>query len=117
MEVLVTAEFEGWYGELSDADAGAVNRIVGLLEARGVALGTPHSSQIKGSKNALRELRVQSGGRPIRIFYFFDTGRDAVLLIAGDKTGNDLFYEEMIPRADALATQHLTDTKGKKPPE
>jgi hypothetical protein len=38
--------------------------VVGLLEAKGLALGYPHSSAIEGSRHALRELRVQSGGRP-----------------------------------------------------
>ncbi|GJE02992.1 hypothetical protein GMJLKIPL_4943 [Methylobacterium isbiliense] len=50
----------------------------------------------------MRELRVQSGGAPIRIFYAFDPRRTAILLIGGDKTGGDRFYDEMIPTADRL---------------
>ena len=50
----------------------------------------------------MRELRVQSGGRPIRIFYAFDPRRSAILLIGGDKTGDGRFYERMIPIADKL---------------
>ena len=42
----------------------------------------------------MRELRVQSGGRPIRVFYAFDPRRMAILLIGGDKTGDDRFYDE-----------------------
>jgi hypothetical protein len=49
----------------------------------------------------MRELRVQSGGRPLRVFYAFDPRRSAILLIGGDKTGDDRFYERMIPIADA----------------
>ena len=37
----------------------------------------------------------------------FDPRRTAILLIGGDKTGNDRFYEEMIPVADALYDQHI----------
>jgi hypothetical protein len=54
----------------------------------------------------MRELRVQSGGRPLRVFYAFDPRRSAILLIGGDKTGDGRFYERMIPIADALL-RHL----------
>ena len=36
----------------------------------------------------MRELRVQSGGKPPRGFYAFDPRRAAILLIGGDKTGD-----------------------------
>jgi len=55
----------------------------------------------------MRELRVQHQGRPYRIFYAFDPERKAILLIAGDKTGDDRFYQRMIPRADRLYDEHL----------
>jgi hypothetical protein len=50
----------------------------------------------------MRELRVQSGGKPLRIFYAFDPRRTAILLIGGDKTGDDRFYEKYISIADQL---------------
>ena len=50
----------------------------------------------------MRELRVQSGGRPLRAFYALDPRRSAILLIGGDKTGDKRFYETMIPVADRL---------------
>jgi hypothetical protein len=53
---------------------------VGVLADRGVALGYPRSSAIRGSRIDLRELRVQSSGRALRVFYVFDPGRNAVLL-------------------------------------
>jgi hypothetical protein len=55
----------------------------------------------------MREMRVQSGGRPLRIFYAFDPRRSAILLIGGDKTGDKRFYERMIPIADTLYDEHL----------
>jgi hypothetical protein len=36
------------------------------------------------------------GGNPLRIFYAFDPRRRAILLIGGDKTGNDRFYGEYV---------------------
>lgn len=55
----------------------------------------------------MRELRVQSSGKPIRIFYAFDPRRVAILLIGGDKIGNNRFYEEYIPIADRLYDEHI----------
>jgi hypothetical protein len=106
-EIVVTDEFEAWYANLNESDTDAVYRVVGLLEARGVALGYPHSSAINGSKLALRELRVQSGGRPLRILYAFDPKRQALLILGGDKTGQDRFYEEMVPKAERLLLDYL----------
>jgi hypothetical protein len=61
---------------------------VGLLEAKGPQLGFPHSSGISSSRHDhMRELRIQSGGDPYRIFYAFDQRRAAILLIGGNKTG------------------------------
>lgn len=57
----------------------------------------------------MRELRVQSGGKPLRIFYAFDPRRSAILLIGGDKTGDDRFYERMIPIADDLYDVYLEE--------
>lgn len=61
----------------------------------------------------MRELRVQHQGRPYRVFYAFDPLRKAMLLIAGDKTGDDRFYERMIPVADRLYDEHLDGLTGK----
>ena len=48
--------------------AGATAKVVDLLVARGTALGSPQSSLVKGSRQPhMRELRIPSGGRPIRI--------------------------------------------------
>ncbi len=59
----------------------------------------------------MRELRVQSAGKPIRIFYAFDPRRTAILLIGGDKTGDDRFYRRFVPQADRLYDEHLRELK------
>ena len=109
VEVLGTNEFESWFLELSAADTDAVVRVVGLLEAKGLALGFPYSSAIVGSRYAFRELRVQSAGHPLRIVYAFDPKRQAVLILGGDKTGDSRFYEWMIPRAEAIWESYLRE--------
>jgi len=57
----------------------------------------------------MRELRRQCKGRPLRTFYAFDPRRTAILLIGGDKTGNDRFYDEMIPKADEIYDEYLKE--------
>jgi hypothetical protein len=59
----------------------------------------------------MRELRVQSGGNPLRIFYAFDPRRTAILLIGGDRTGKDRFYKEYVPLADDLDDAYLKELK------
>jgi hypothetical protein len=112
VEVIATDEFGEWFAALDDADGEAIVRVVARLEERGVLLGYPHSSAIEGTKQPLRELRVQSRGKPLRIFYAFDPSRDAVLLIGGDKTGDDRFYERMVPIAGRLWEQYLEECFG-----
>ncbi len=49
-------------------------------------------------------------GRPYRVLYAFDPRR-AILLIGGDKTGHDRWYEQFVPLADRLYDQHLETLK------
>ena len=55
----------------------------------------------------MKELRTQHQGRPIRTLFAFDPRRCAILLIGGDKTGDDRFYERIIALADRLYDEHL----------
>ena len=55
----------------------------------------------------MRELRVQHRGRPYRVLYAFDPRRIALLLIGGDKTGDDDWYKRVVPLADRLYDEHL----------
>lgn len=63
---------------------------------------------MKGSRHGrMRELRVQRAGKPIRIFCAWDPRRVCLLLIGGDKTGDNQFYERMVAIADDLFDEHL----------
>ncbi len=59
----------------------------------------------------MRELRIQSAGRPVRVFFAFDPRRTAILLIGGDKTGNNRFYKRFVPLADRLYDEHLKELR------
>ena len=88
---------------------------MGLLEERGPGLGFPYSSGIKNSKyNHMRELRIQHAGDPYRILYAFDPRRNAILLIGGNKTGTDKWYEEFVPKADRIYSDHLREIDKEK---
>lgn len=110
-----TDEFGAWWDNLTEAEQIDITAYVHNLEQRGPNLPYPYSSGISGSRHArMRELRVQSGGRPLRVFYAFDPRRVAILLIGGDKTGDDRFYKRMIPVADDLYDAHLAELKKEK---
>jgi len=59
----------------------------------------------------MRELRTQSGGRPLRTLYIFDPSRTAILLIGGDTTGNDRWYEQFVRVADRIYQQYLNELR------
>ena len=111
-EVEYTNEFEGWWHTLKELEQDSVSVSVGLLEQLGPNLRHPHSSGIHDSRHThMRELRIQHEGRPYRILYAFDPKRVAILLIGGDKTGQDRWYEEYVPKADTLYDEHLNELK------
>lgn len=41
--------------------------------------------------------------------------RSALLLLGGDKTGDDRWYEKMVPRADAIYEKHLRALEIERP--
>jgi hypothetical protein len=75
------------------------------------SIGHPSSSAIHGASFALRELRIKSSGHALRVFYAFDPRRDAVLIIGGDKTGqnSDDFYRRMIAEAEHIWKDYLAE--------
>lgn len=59
----------------------------------------------------MRELRTQSGGKPLRTLYAFNPLRTAILLIGGDKAGDDRWYGTFVPIADRLFEEHLRELR------
>jgi len=111
-DVEFTAEFQNWWNDLSEGQQDDVAHSVRHLIEFGPALGFPHSSRVNSSRHPqMRELRTQSGGRPLRTLYAFDPRRSAILLIGGEKTGDDRWYEKFVPLADRLFDRHLQEIK------
>ena len=57
----------------------------------------------------MKELRPGSGGRTeIRMIFAFDPRREAIFLVAGDKSGQwEAWYRIAIPLADERYAEHL----------
>jgi len=109
-EVEFSDEFGEWWDSLNAAEQKSVDFTVSLLQHAGPTLRMPHSSGVESSRHAhMRELRIQHEGPPYRVLYAFDPRRTAILLIGGDKTGNDRWYDEYVPRADAIYDRHLRE--------
>lgn len=114
-EIEFTDEFEEWWNTLTEGEQHDIDAVIGLLEIQGTQLGFPYSSGIEGSEYGhMRELRIQHQGNPYRILYAFDPRRIAMLLIGGNKGGNERWYEQYIPIADRLYSEHLIELKKEK---
>ncbi|MCU5780620.1 type II toxin-antitoxin system RelE/ParE family toxin [Erwiniaceae bacterium BAC15a-03b] len=113
-KVDTTEHFDQWLDEQDDDMIDDVLASLKVLEQFGPMLGRPDVDQVKGSEfHHMKELRVQSNGRPVRAFFAFDPERQAIVLCAADKTGRNQkrFYAEMIKKADAEYRQHLEGVK------
>jgi hypothetical protein len=111
-EVEFTDEFGQWWRTLTERQQDGVAKSVGMLADLGPALDYPHSTKVLSSRHPqMRELRTQSGGRPLRTLYAFDPRRVAILLIGGDKTGDGRWYEKFVPAADRLYDLHLDELR------
>jgi hypothetical protein len=102
---VATREFQRWMGgldaELRAKVAGAVVRISRV----GPTLGRPHVDGIHGSRlHKLKEARVDRG---TRVLFAFDSNRNAVMLVGGDKTGKwNRWYPHKIQLAERLYLDH-----------
>jgi hypothetical protein len=96
---------------VGNADEGpqeAIDAHVILLERYGPQLLYPYSSGIAHSKHShMRELRIQYKSHPWRVLYAFDPRRTAILLLGGDKTGDDRWYAIHVPMADRLYDEYI----------
>lgn len=57
----------------------------------------------------MKELRFEAAGGAWRVAFVFDPDRQAILLVAGDKSGGseDRFYRQLIATADMRYARHL----------
>src|SRR5215469_8281357 len=111
----MTTEVESFLDDLFDSDRAShqlVNQAILVLERNGPAEGRPLVDSITASRIAnMKELRPASAGRSeVRILFVFDPWRSAILLVAGDKSGQwARWYRSAIPRAEQLYEDYLAE--------
>ncbi|MFG2625324.1 type II toxin-antitoxin system RelE/ParE family toxin [Streptomyces sp. NPDC048473] len=109
----MVGEVREWLLQLRKDDRGTarlVGQAIQALVEEGPDLGRPLVDRIKGASiHHLKELRPGStGGSEIRILFAFDPERCAVLLVAGDKSGQwTQWYRRSVPVAEARYDEWL----------
>ncbi|HYA74908.1 MAG TPA: type II toxin-antitoxin system RelE/ParE family toxin [Roseiarcus sp.] len=88
-----------------------------LLKVAGPRMKRPGADTLAGSKHAnMKELRFNAEGGAWRVAYAFDPTRQAILLVAGDKSGvsQKRFYRSLIEKADQRFDEHIAVLRAKK---
>ncbi|MBB4343098.1 addiction module toxin RelE [Rhizobium leguminosarum bv. viciae] len=88
-----------------------------LLAEFGSQLGRPYVDTLKGSKHSnMKEMRFSACDGEWRTAFAFDPARNAILLVAGDKSGGSQkrFYKQLIAKADKRFSDHLENLKSVK---
>ena len=81
-----------------------------ILRDLGPMMGRPQVDTLNGSRHAnMKELRFNADNGVWRVAFAFDPNRQAILLVAGDKSGvsERRFYRELIRKADERFDGHL----------
>lgn len=100
--------FTEWFKTLSSEQKVDVRAYINVLKELGPQLSRPYADTVNGSKHKnMKELRVQSGGKPLRIFFAFDPNRTGIILCGGDKSNDKRFYKTMLKIADKEFSDHL----------
>ena len=112
-QLVMTRQVRDWLHALRSGDPATrrlVSEAIDRLLDDGPALGRPLVDRISGSRlHNLKELRPgSSGASEVRILFIFNRVRNAVLLVAGDKSGQwKEWYTEAIPAAEAAYEAYL----------
>jgi hypothetical protein len=81
------------------------------LRHSGPTLGRPYADTLYGAKNSnLKELRFEVSNGIWRVAFAFDPRRQAIILVAGDKKGENQkkFYKRLIKVADSRFDEWLS---------
>jgi hypothetical protein len=114
--VQIGDEFEPEFEKLHEDVRLEILALARLLKQLGPQLGRPRVDTLKGSKHKnMKELRFDASDGVWRVAFAFDTSRQAILLVAGDKLGGSekLFYQGLIRKADNRLDAHLARLKAK----
>jgi len=107
-------DFEPEFQAFEPAVQDALLAVAKLLVDFGPQLGRPYADTLNGSKYAnMKELRFEASDGEWRAAFAFDPQRQAILLVAGDKSGGSQkrFYRRLLARADKRFSAHLDRLK------
>jgi len=110
-------KFQAEYDELSEPVQDELVASLALLMEYGPALGRPDVDTLKDSRYAnMKEIRFRADRGVWRVAFAFDPRRNAILLVAGDKSGvsETKFYKRLIDKADKRYKEHLENLESKE---
>ncbi len=109
--------FEAEFAALERAVQTELLAVAKLLGEYGPQLGRPYVDTLNGSKYAnMKEMRFSAADGEWRVAFAFDPERNAIVLVAGDKSGGSQqrFYKQLIAKADSRFSGHLENLKPAK---
>jgi len=103
--------FDDWFAELGDKEQDMITSRIRFIKQSGPTAGRPYVDRVHQSRHQnMKELR---GNQGLRVLFAFDTRRDAILLVGGNKSGRDdtspnwnSWYDRFVPIADHLFDEH-----------
>jgi hypothetical protein len=110
-------KFKAEYDSLAEAVQDELIAILVPLRKAGPSLGRPDVDTLNDSRYAnMKELRFRADGGVWRVAFAFDPRRNAILLVAGDKSGvsEPRFYRRLIDKADKRYKEHLEHIESKE---
>ncbi|WP_182907675.1 type II toxin-antitoxin system RelE/ParE family toxin [Microbispora sp. H13382] len=117
-EITLHAEVHAWFLDLCKNDPPVAEKIEEALDElalQGPKLGRPLVDRIHHSRvlHNLKELRPRiPGNSEIRLLFVFDPAREAIVLVAGDKSGEwNRWYRTAIPLAEARYATYRAEEK------
>lgn len=109
--------FEPEFEALAEAVQDELLAQAQVIETFGPTAGRPRVDTLKRSKHAnMKELRFDADDGVWRAAFAFDPKREAIILVAADKSGGSekKFYKRLIKTADERFDQHLDALKESK---
>jgi hypothetical protein len=103
-------ELDVEFEELSEEVKSSLIQHLNLLKIYGPQLPRPYADTLNGSVYPnMKELRFNADDGVWRIAFAFDPQRQAIILVAGDKAGQNQkkFYRQLLEKADRRYTAHL----------
>ncbi|HVY89305.1 MAG TPA: type II toxin-antitoxin system RelE/ParE family toxin [Hyphomonadaceae bacterium] len=117
-EVEFADEFDAEFDSLDPDVQDELLAQLAVVRRFGSQAGRPRVDTLNGSAHAnMKELRFSAGGGEWQVAFAFDPHRKAIVLVAGDKSGQGSearFYRALVKKADARFKVHLNRLTAKR---